>query len=369
MDSLGLILGLLAGAIVLVAVIGYAVARHRRSTRPQVEPRTDPHSSMPAVQDAVGGAAVEPGIEVPSSPTGRMHRLRGRLARSNHAMGRGLLALLGRESIDQATWDEIEETLLTSDLGVGPTAEVMKRLQQAVMVSGESADVQAVLREVLVDLVDPGLDRAIVTQAQGRPAVILVVGVNGTGKTTTVGKFARLMVAEQRSVLLGAADTFRAAAADQLQTWGDRVGARVVRGPEGGDPAAVAFEAVSTATQSGVDVVVVDTAGRLHTKTGLMDELGKVKRVIGKQSPVDEVLLVLDATTGQNGLVQARVFAEAVSVTGIVLTKLDGTAKGGIVVAVQRELGVPVKLVGLGEGPDDLAPFEPEEFVDALLAG
>ncbi len=196
---------------------------------------------------------------------------------------------------------------------------------------------------------------------------MLVVGVNGTGKTTTCGKIARLLVAEGRTVVLGAADTFRAAAADQLETWGRRVGAQTVRGPEGGDPASVAFDAVKTGIDLGVDTVLVDTAGRLHTKAGLMDELGKVKRVIEKQTPVDEVLLVLDATTGQNGLVQARVFAEVVDITGVVLTKLDGTAKGGIVISVQRELGVPVKLVGLGEGADDLAPFEPEAFVDALL--
>lgn len=197
--------------------------------------------------------------------------------------------------------------------------------------------------------------------------MIMVVGVNGTGKTTTTGKLARVLVADGRSVVLGAADTFRAAAADQLQTWGERVGARTVRGPEGGDPASIAYDAVKEGIAEGADVVLIDTAGRLHTKTGLMDELGKVKRVVEKHGPLDEVLLVLDATTGQNGLTQARVFAEVVAITGIVLTKLDGTAKGGIVVAVQRELGVPVKLIGLGEGPDDLAPFEPEAFVDALI--
>jgi len=198
--------------------------------------------------------------------------------------------------------------------------------------------------------------------------VLLVVGVNGTGKTTTCGKLARVLIGDGRTVLLGAADTFRAAAADQLETWGTRVGAAVVRSDrEGADPASVAFEAVSEGTARGVDAVIVDTAGRLHTKAGLMDELGKIKRVVEKHGTVDEVLLVLDATTGQNGLRQARVFAEVVDITGIVLTKLDGTAKGGIVIAVQRELGVPVKLVGLGEGPDDLAPFEPDAFVDALL--
>ncbi len=315
----------------------------------------------------------EPGIwevEIPEPTKGRLHRLRARLARSNNALGKGLLALLSQDSIDEATWDEVEEVLLTADLGVAATMELMERLRTRIQVEGASgADaVHTLLREELLALVDPNMDRAVTTKAAGRPAVILVVGVNGTGKTTTTGKLARVMVADGRTVLLGAADTFRAAAADQLQTWGDRVGAVVVRGPEGGDPASVAFESVDVAAKAGVDAVVIDTAGRLHTKTGLMDELGKVKRVVEKNSQVDEVLLVLDATTGQNGLVQARVFAEVVDVTGIVLTKLDGTAKGGIVVSVQRELGVPVKLVGLGEGPDDLAPFEPAEFVDALLS-
>jgi fused signal recognition particle receptor len=318
-------------------------------------------------------ALEEPGlweIEVPEPTKGRLHRLRERLARSNNALGKGLLALLSRGDIDDATWDEVEEVLLTADLGVAATTHLMDQLRTRMQVEGVTSPdaVRALLREELLALVDPSMDRAVATKAPGRPAVVLMVGVNGTGKTTTTGKLARVVVADGRTVLLGAADTFRAAAADQLQTWGDRVGAVVVRGPEGGDPAAVAFEAVDVAAKTGIDAVVIDTAGRLHTKTGLMDELGKVKRVVEKNSEVDEVLLVLDATTGQNGLVQARVFAEVVNITGIVLTKLDGTAKGGIVVSVQRELGVPVKLVGLGEGPDDLAPFEPEEFVDALLA-
>ena len=310
-------------------------------------------------------------VEMPAPAVGRLHRLRSRLAKSNTTLGRGLLALLGSGHLDQAAWDEIEETLLLADLGVGPATELMDALRADVAALGTQADaatVREALRRRLVDLVDPSMDRELHTKQAGRPAVMLVVGVNGTGKTTTTGKIARLLVAEDRAVLLGAADTFRAAAADQLQTWGDRVGAAVVRGPEGGDPASVAFDAVRIGIESDVDTVVIDTAGRLHTKAGLMDELGKVKRVIEKQSPVDEVLLVIDATTGQNGLAQARVFAEVVDVTGIVLTKLDGTARGGIVVAVQRELGVPVKLVGLGEGPDDLAPFEPAEFVDALLS-
>ena len=315
----------------------------------------------------------EPGIwevEVPEPTKGRLHRLRERLARSNNALGKGLLALLSSTDIDDDTWDQVEEVLLGADLGVAATGELMERLRTRIQVEGATSDqqVREVLRSELLTLVDPDMDRSLATKASGRPAVVLVVGVNGTGKTTTTGKLARVLIADGRTVLLGAADTFRAAAAEQLQTWGDRVGAVVVRGPEGGDPASVAFEAVDVAQKAGVDTVVVDTAGRLHTKTGLMDELGKVKRVVEKSSEVDEVLLVLDATTGQNGLVQARVFAEVVDVTGIVLTKLDGTAKGGIVVSVQRELGVPVKLVGLGEGPDDLAPFDPDEFVDALIS-
>ena len=311
-------------------------------------------------------------VEVPEPAAGRLQRLRARLARSQNALGRGLLTLLSRADIDEATWDEVEETLLTADLGVGPTQDLIERLRTRVRIEGtaDPAQVHQMLREELIALVDPTMDRRVrAERVDGRPGVVLVVGVNGTGKTTTTGKLARLAVASGQTVVLGAADTFRAAAAQQLQTWGDRVGAAVVRGPEGGDPAAVAFDAVATGAAADVDTVIIDTAGRLHTKTGLMDELGKVKRVIEKQSPIDEVLLVLDATTGQNGLVQARVFAEVVEVTGIVLTKLDGTARGGIVVAVQRELGVPVKLVGLGEGPDDLAPFEPDVFVDALLDG
>jgi fused signal recognition particle receptor len=293
--------------------------------------------------------------------------LKARLARSNSAIGRGLLALLTSDRLDEATWEEIEDTLIMSDLGVDASTELVERLRTRLRVEGE-VDWRTALHEGLLALVNPDLDRTLIASRQeDRPAVIMVVGVNGTGKTTTTGKLARVLVADGHTVVLGAADTFRAAAADQLQTWGDRVGARVVRGPEGGDPAAVAFDAVAEANAEEADCVVIDTAGRLHTKVGLMDELGKIKRVINKQGPVDEVLLVLDATTGQNGLTQARVFSEVVDVTGVVLTKLDGTAKGGIVVAVQKELGVPVKLVGLGEGPDDLAPFDADAFVSALL--
>lgn len=312
----------------------------------------------------------EPLLETPAPARGRLVRLRARLARSNNALGKGLLSLLSRDTIDASTWDEVEETLLLADLGVSATAELMERLRAKVRVDAvrDPQVIEALLRDELLELVGPDMDRSLATKRHDdRPAVVLVVGVNGTGKTTTVGKLARLLVAEDRSVVLGAADTFRAAASQQLQTWGDRVGAAVVTGPEGGDPASVAFEAVAVGVAAEVDTVVIDTAGRLHTKVGLMDELGKVKRVAEKHGPVDEVLLVLDATTGQNGMLQARVFAEVVDVTGIVLTKLDGTAKGGIVVAVQRELGVPVKLVGLGEGPDDLAPFDAAAFVDAIV--
>jgi fused signal recognition particle receptor len=291
------------------------------------------------------------------------------LAGSNSPLSRGLLLLITRDRIDEDTWEEFEETLITSDLGVAPTTELVDSLRSKLRVEGisEQGEARAILRAELIKLVDPTMDRSLNADRTDQPAVVMVVGVNGTGKTTTVGKLARVFVAEDKDVLLGAADTFRAAAADQLETWGSRVGVPTVRGAEGADPASVAFEAVRAGIEQEVDVVLIDTAGRLHTKVGLMDELGKVKRVIERQAPVGEVLLVLDATTGQNGLTQARIFAEVVDVTGIVLTKLDGSAKGGIVVQVQRELGVPVKLVGLGEGADDLAPFDAEVFVDALL--
>jgi fused signal recognition particle receptor len=309
-------------------------------------------------------------LDVPEPTAGRLTRLRSRLSRSQTTLGRGLFSLLSRDTVDDDTWDEVEETLLTSDMGLNATNELVGRLKTRVRVEGVKSvsDLRGILREELVTSIGADVDRTLKTLPHAdRPAVVLVVGVNGTGKTTTCGKLARVLVADGRSVVLGAADTFRAAAADQLQTWGARVGAETVRGPEGGDPASIAFDAVKKGIEVKADTVLIDTAGRLHTKTGLMDELGKVKRVVEKHGPVDETLLVLDATTGQNGLVQARMFTEQVEITGIVLTKLDGTAKGGIVIAVQRELGIPVKLIGLGEGPDDLAPFEPEAFADALL--
>jgi len=321
---------------------------------------TDSGTRTPAARD----------LDVPDPAAGRLVRLRARLSRSQNVFGRGLLALLARDDLDEDDWEEVEDTLLTADMGVTPTMQLVQSLRSKVAVLGARtpADLRDLLRDELLAQVGTTTDRSVATSAHdGQPAVVLVVGVNGTGKTTTCGKLARVLVADGRTVLLGAADTFRAAAADQLETWGGRVGAEVVRRPEGADPASVAFDAVKQGIDEGVDTVVVDTAGRLHTKTGLMDELGKVKRVIEKLAPVDEVLLVLDATTGQNAITQAKVFQQAVNITGVVLTKLDGSARGGIVVAVQRELGIPVKLVGLGEGPDDLAPFEPEAFVDALL--
>lgn len=335
-------------------------------------PDTIPVETEPdSAPEVEAGLAPGPAPVEEIAPTaGRLGRLRGRLSRSQGAIGKSMLGLLGAGDLDEDSWEEIEDTLLMADLGTTATMAVVERLRTELAANNvRTADeARATLRRVLVDQLWPELDRSVrALPHAGGPAVILVVGVNGTGKTTTTGKLARVLVADGRRVLLGAADTFRAAAADQLQTWGERVGADVVRGKEQADPASVAFDAVAKGIDTGVDVVMIDTAGRLHTKTGLMDELGKVKRVVEKKAPVDEVLLVLDATVGQNGLTQARVFAEVVDISGVVLTKLDGTAKGGIVFHVQEELGVPVKLVGLGEGADDLAPFEPEAFVDALL--
>jgi fused signal recognition particle receptor len=378
MDTLTLIVVLAVAGVVVLVGGGLALTRGRRSKASlppltELEERPGERAAEPSGDVKIltpDVAAPAPTLEEPAPVAGRMARLRSRLGRSQGTLGAGLLGLLSRERLDEETWDEVEDVLLSADVGVAPTQELVERLRTRVKELGrpEEGAVRSLLRDERLALVGPSTDRSLHTEgSDGRPAVVLVVGVNGTGKTTTVGKLARVLVADGRSVLLGAADTFRAAAADQLTTWGERVGAPVVRGPEGGDPASVAFDAVKQGADGGYDVVLVDTAGRLQNKVGLMDELGKVKRVVERHGPVDEVLLVLDATTGQNGLIQARVFAEVVDVTGIVLTKLDGTAKGGIVVAVQRELDVPVKLVGLGEGADDLAPFDPEVFVDALL--
>ncbi|MBO4206352.1 signal recognition particle-docking protein FtsY [Micromonospora echinofusca] len=383
-----LIVALTLLGVLILAGLGLVVPRLRRRPQPPlpgeaVDTRTGEELAGPPVEapeaDLETGILVEappveaptvPVLETPEPTAGRLVRLRSRLARSQNVFGKGLLGLLSRDRLDEDTWEEIEDSLITADVGIEATREIVDRLREQTRVLGtrSGAELRALLATELVKALDPGLDRSLkTTTATGVPAVVLVVGVNGAGKTTTCGKVARVLVADGRSVVLGAADTFRAAAADQLATWAGRVGAEVVRGPEGADPASVAFDAVRRGIDAGVDTVLIDTAGRLQNKVGLMDELGKVKRVVSKHGPVDETLLILDATTGQNGLEQARVFTEVVDVTGVVLTKLDGTAKGGIVIAVQRKLGIPVKLVGLGEGPDDLAPFDAAQFVDALL--
>ncbi|MBC7638988.1 MAG: signal recognition particle-docking protein FtsY [Rhodoferax sp.] len=396
MDLITLIVSIAVAIAVIigVAVVGLLRSRGSRKAPPAPRPGTDytpgvgddatePRGAPKRViedvdlldrdtDDHLRELDQPPAIERPAPSAGRLQRLRSRLARSNGALGKGLLDLLSRDHLDEQTWEQVEQTLLAADVGVGPTTELIERLRTQVKVDGvkDPEQVRALLRAELIALVDPTMDRSLaVDRVADRPAVVLVVGVNGTGKTTTVGKLARVLVADDKDVVLGAADTFRAAAADQLETWGARVGVPTIRSDrDGADPAAVAYDAVRAGAGLDADVVIIGTAGGLQNKVGLMDELGKVKRVVEKQSPVDEVLLVLDATTGQNGLRQAQVFAEVVTVTGIVLTKLDGTAKGGIVIAVQRQLGVPVKLVGLGEGPDDLAPFDAADFVDALLA-
>ena len=388
------IIGVIGVAIIIASIVITVDGRRQRQLeaggKPELEPtgaepplvapeQVEPLGDEPVSVDVAPSPPVpedeqvfaEPEPEEPEAPASRWARLRRRLATSNNALARALGDLLSADRLDDEVWDDFEMTLISSDLGVGPTTELTEALRKELAIDGvaDPAKAKQVLRTELLKLVDPSLDRSLnlTPSNEGDPAVVLVVGVNGTGKTTTVGKLARVLVAEGKTVTLGAADTFRAAAAEQLATWGERVGVETVRSHEGADPASVAFDAVDKGVRDGVDVVIVVTAGRLHTKTGLMDELGKVKRVIEKKAPVNEVLLVIDATTGQNGMTQARVFSEVVDVTGIVLTKLDGSAKGGIVIQVQRELGVPVKLVGLGEGVDDLAPFDPEGFVQGIL--
>ncbi|MFY1690699.1 signal recognition particle-docking protein FtsY [Plantactinospora sp. WMMB782] len=388
MDNLVVML-VVAGVLVLLAVgltVGLVVTRRGGRAAPPLPP-IPPAPPVPPVPPSppVPTDVLTPPAEAPPAPTeveapvvverpeptaGRLVRLRARLSRSQNVFGKGLLSLLSRDHLDEEVWEEIEDALIGADVGVEATREIVDRLRERTAVLGTrtATELRALLAAELVNVLDPTLDRSLRATRHGEtPAVLLVVGVNGAGKTTTCGKVARVLIADGRTVLLGAADTFRAAAAEQLTTWAGRVGAEVVRGPEGADPASVAFDAVQRGIESSVDTVLIDTAGRLQNKIGLMDELGKIKRVVSRHGPVDETLLVLDATTGQNGLEQARVFTEVVDVTGVVLTKLDGTAKGGIVIAVQRKLGIPVKLVGLGEGPDDLAPFDPAQFVDALL--
>ncbi|MCO5325288.1 MAG: signal recognition particle-docking protein FtsY [Nocardioidaceae bacterium] len=378
MTATEIIVLVVAIAAIILVVGSIALVAGRKRVGPPTTPSVDsgapdaaltPSPDQPLIVESSAPGASTTTLERPESIASRLVRLRQRLS-GQGALGRGLLLLLSRDPLDEDTWEAVEDSLITADIGVGPTGELVEKLRERMRVEGGGGDqARSVLAEELLALVDPGMDRSLnLVGPDGLPGVVMVVGVNGAGKTTSVGKLARVMVAEDKNVVLGAADTFRAAATEQLKTWGERVGVDVVAGPEGSDPASVAFDSVKEGLDRGADVVVVDTAGRLQNKQGLMDELGKVKRVIEKQAPLSEVLLVLDATTGQNGLIQARVFSEVVDVTGIVLTKLDGTAKGGIVVAVQRELGVPVKLVGLGEGPDDLAPFDPKTFVDAILS-
>lgn len=330
-------------------------------------------SSETAAPAPATEAKPEPVHETPESAGTRMQRLKARLSKSGNPFGKALFNILAKDQLSEADWEDVEDTLLLADVGAEASEQLVGELRNDARIAGQSdpAEVRAALKDKLLKLVGTDTDRRLNADKEGanKPSVIIMVGVNGTGKTTTAGKLSRLLVSEGKQVMLGAADTFRAAAADQLETWGAKVGVPVVRSDkDGADPASVAFEASAKAKEENVDVLIIDTAGRLQNKANLMDELGKIRRVTEKNLPVDEVLLVLDATTGQNGMTQAKVFAEAIGITGVVLSKLDGSAKGGIVISVQKELGVPVKLVGLGEGPDDLAPFDPEGFVDGILA-
>lgn len=335
-----------------------------------------PESPVATEPTPVGSAVTEsatPAVETPEAAGSRMQRLKARLSKSGNPFGRALFNILAKDQLSEADWEDVEDTLLLADVGAEASEQLVEELRNDARIAGQSdpAEVRAALKDKLLKLVGTDVDRRLNADKEGanKPSVIIMVGVNGTGKTTTAGKLSRLLVSEGKQVMLGAADTFRAAAADQLETWGAKVGVPVVRSDkDGADPASVAFEASAKAKEANADVLIIDTAGRLQNKSNLMDELGKIRRVTEKNLPVDEVLLVLDATTGQNGMTQAKVFAEAIGITGVVLSKLDGSAKGGIVISVQKELGVPVKLVGLGEGPDDLAPFDPEGFVDGILA-
>ena len=335
-----------------------------------------PESPVATEPTPAGSAVTEsatPAVETPESAGTRMQRLKARLSKSGNPFGKALFNILAKDQLSEADWEDVEDTLLLADVGAEASEQLVEELRNDARIAGQSdpAEVRAALKGKLLKLVGTDVDRRLNADKEGanKPSVIIMVGVNGTGKTTTAGKLSRLLVSEGKQVMLGAADTFRAAAADQLETWGAKVGVPVVRSDkDGADPASVAFEASAKAKEANADVLIIDTAGRLQNKANLMDELGKIRRVTEKNLPVEEVLLVLDATTGQNGMTQAKVFAEAIGITGVVLSKLDGSAKGGIVISVQKELGVPVKLVGLGEGPDDLAPFDPEGFVDGILA-
>ncbi|NBO27028.1 MAG: signal recognition particle-docking protein FtsY [Actinobacteria bacterium] len=391
MDST-LVISIAIAVVLVIAVASFLVARKSSGKKQNISAPMAPTKASESVMQISAQQVESPKVEVnqvslaeitgtvesrhaptdvPESMEVRKVKLRERLGRSQGSLGQVFKQTFSSSTISNDAWQDLEDTLIMADLGVSAASGIVETLKTAVKKSGasSSAELHDIAKSELIKLVDGGYDRTLHTDRHPeRPAVVLTIGVNGTGKTTTTGKLARMLSAQDKDVLLGAADTFRAAAAEQLTTWGDRVGAPVVRGAEGSDPASVAFEAVTAGLEQEVDVVLIDTAGRLHTKQGLMDELGKVYRVAGKLGPIDEVLLVIDATTGQNGLTQAKVFSEVVPVTGVVLSKLDGTAKGGIIVAVQETLGVPVKLVGLGEGPDDLAPFDAKDFVSGLLS-
>ncbi|MCI1901862.1 MAG: signal recognition particle-docking protein FtsY [Bifidobacteriaceae bacterium] len=397
MTTTQLILLLCAIAVVVVAIIIFAVVRHHKNSSGPSAPSdaaaapgtraapTEPTASaaqkqtQPAAQEQTSTT-----VERPESNSSRLVRLRSRLSGSGSPFGKALFSILSRDNLSESDWEDVEDTLLLADVGAEASEQIVESLRSDARVTGEKdpTAIRQMLRERLLVAVRTDMDRSLVvtrepdqtgsTQEEPEqnelPSVIIMVGVNGTGKTTTAGKLGRLLVADGKKVILGAADTFRAAAADQLETWGKRVGIEVVRSDhDGADPASVAFDAAERAKAEKADALIIDTAGRLQNKANLMDELGKIRRVVEKTVPVGEVLLVLDATTGQNGMSQARVFAQAIGITGVVLTKLDGSAKGGIVIAVQRELGVPVKLVGLGEEPDDLAVFDPAAFVDGIL--
>lgn len=410
------IIGIVAAIVVIavIAIVWYLHSRRSADRKPQqeqsptavvggdqpasarelVRPESaEPEASGQSATPAPAGAAPEtaaapepattstaatptpakPALDKPEGARSRIERLRAKLAKSSNPFGKALFNILAKDNLSEADWEDVEDTLLLADVGAEASAQLVDELRTDSRITGtaDPAQVREALRSKLLDLVGPDMDRRLNANKEGAntPSVIIMVGVNGTGKTTTAGKLARLFVADGKRVMMGAADTFRAAAADQLETWGAKVGVPVVRSDkDGADPASVAFEAAARAKDEHTDVLIIDTAGRLQNKANLMDELGKIRRVTEKNLPVDEVLLVLDATTGQNGMAQAKVFAEAIGITGVVLSKLDGSAKGGIVISVQKELGVPVKLVGLGEGPDDLAPFDPEGFVDGILA-
>jgi len=366
-------------AVVIAFGIGVLVWNRRRTptdvTPPPSAPRPTidrpPVAPSPTPPDGVaqdGVAVAEPEVAAVEE-LGPPPSLRGRMSRARAALAGVFAGVRGRGGITAESWDDLEEALLLADVGIGVTTELLDGLREQVKakaITDPDQLIEALKAEMKQRL--SGADRELHYDAGARPNVWLFVGVNGVGKTTSVGKIARQQAHEGRSVLMAAGDTFRAAAAEQLATWAERSGAELVRGSEGGDPSAVVFDAVERAASRDVDLVLADTAGRLHTKTNLMEELRKVRRVAEKGAgTVTEALLVIDATTGQNGLAQAREFGDATSLTGVVLTKLDGSAKGGIVFAVETELGIPVKLVGLGETIADLAPFDPDEFVDALF--